>query len=342
MQLANLALLGAITALGASILRLRFRGAAVPLTLGAFLFGSNLFFYTYHLYTELFLVVLVAASLLALVKGAQGSDARWVGVGLGLSAFLVAEKAPALLVVGPAAAVGLVRLGTWRRRLPVLGVSAAVFAVAIVPYVFYSGGRTWNAYGGERYYAVSGVPFDGLDAGFVRWRTDETFSVGYVRENLFHDVPGKLESAAYYAVGRHTGIVGFMPLAAVLLVASLAVGRRGGGLGWAVLGGLLAYVAFYVALFPRNYYGGGQSFGDRYFLQASTAVLFLPVLFKLRARTLGLAALLSAAFAVAYLWPHYHDATGAVRHLDRTSAVQWAFPFEANQESASYFRPPAP
>ncbi len=339
MPVANLALMAAITVLGATLLRLRFRGAVVPLTLGAYLFGSYLFFYAYHFYVELFVVALVSVVFLALVKGVREERPGWVTAGVAISAFLVAEKAPALVLVGPACAYAVARLGSWRLRVQSIVVAGLVLAVAVAPYLYYSDGRTWSAYGGERYYAAGGAPFGGSDA-YERFRLGDSFSVGYVRDQAFRDIPDKARSAVYYVAGRHTGVLVFMPLAVFLVAATLIDRRRGSGLGWVVLVGLGAYVLFYVWLFPGNYYGGGQSFGNRYFLQASPAVLALPVVFRLRARALAIAGAASILVALVFLWPHYERPSSALRDLWRTSPVQRVLPFESNQERASFFRRP--
>lgn len=334
---ANLVLLGIVGLLGALALRLRFRGAVVPIVLGAFLFGSYLFFYGYHLYTELFLAALVGGAFLALVKGTLGRNPVLVGAGLVVAAFLVVEKPPALVLVAPAVLVALRRIGSWRTRCALAGVAAVVALVAVVPYLHYSDFATWNPYGGERYYAATGVPFGG-SGGYWRYHSDETFSLGYVTDNAFGDLPDKARSALYYVAGRHTGVAVFMPLA-VFLVGVAALGwRRSDDLGRSVLAGLAAYVVFYVWFFPFNYYGGGQSFGNRYFLQASPVVLFLPALFRMRARTLAVGSAACVVVAVVLLGPHYRDPSGALLELHRTSPAQRLLPFEVNQTRANFFK----
>ncbi len=349
-QAANLALFAVIGVIGAAMLRLRFRGAVVPVALGAFLYGSPLVFYAFHVWVELFTAALVAATSYALVRASRDRSIPWAAAGFALAGFLLAEKAPALPLVGPLLVVVLAGLPGRRRRVAVALVGLVVLGLATVPYRMASDGRASNPYGGERYYAKSGVPFEDpprpLDStGHPRWgrvTSDETFSIGYARAELLRDGRDKAASAATTVVGRHTGLLPFTPMALFLLLAALAATprlvRRRAWLPLAVLAGLLGYLAFYVLLFPHNYNGGGQTFGNRYVVQVYPMVLLLPALIPLRAKVLAAGSAISAAVALAFLWPHYTDAQHALADIDRTGALQRLLPFEANQDGADYFR----
>jgi hypothetical protein len=336
-SVANLALLGVLGVLGAATLRLRYRGAIVPIVLGVFLFASPLVFYAFHVWVEVFWSPLVLASLYAMVRSVRDRSLPWALLGAALTAFLVSEKLPAMTLVAPLYALMLVRVTSWRARGLVGAATLAVFLVAVAPYLHHSDGAAANPYAGERYYARSGVPFGGSD-GYRRVASDESFRLDFVREQVLDDPSDAAASAGYYLVGRHTGLLPFVPLALVVLVASAARLRRADWLGIAVLAGVVAYIGFYVVLFPANYNGGGQTLGNRYFLQVYPVVLVLVAVMGFRPQRLAVGAAASAVIAAASMAPHYADAPHAIERIDETSWVQRLLPFESNQDGANYFR----
>jgi hypothetical protein len=334
---ANLALLATLGALGAATLRLRYRGAIVPIVLGVFLFASPLVFYAFHLWVEVFWSPLVLASLYAMVRAARDRSLPWAVLGAALAAFLLSEKLPAVALVAPVYVVMLARTSTWRARALVVAATAAVFVVAVAPYLHHSDGAAANPYGGERYYARGGVPFGGSD-DYRRVASDETFRLDYVRDELLASPGDTAASAAYYLVGRHTGLLPFTPLALVVLVASIARLRRADWLGVAVVAGVVGYIGFYVLLFPANYNGGGQTLGNRYFVQVYPVVLVLIAVMGFRPKRLLAGAVVSAVLAAIFMAPHHRDAPHAIERMDETSWAQGLLPFEANQDGANYFR----
>jgi len=334
---ANLALMAVVGALGAATLRLRYRGAIVPLVLGVFLFASPLIFYAFHIWVELFWSPLVLATLYALVRAVRDGKIGWALGGAALMAFLLSEKMPALPLVAPLFALVVITQPRWRHRVAVGAVLVVVFVLSAVPYLHHSGGASFSPYGGERYYASGGVPFGGSDS-YGRVSSDETFSAGYIRSELFAEVPDKAASTIYYFVGRHTGLLPFMPLALFVIGASLVRARSADWLGLAVLAGVIGYIAFYVVLFPHNYNGGGQTLGNRYFVQVYPSVLVLATVMRLRVRVLAAGAVASAAIAAVFMGQHYREPTNAIAELDKTNPIQRLLPFESNQDGANYFR----
>ena len=97
----------------------------------------------------------------------------------------------------------------------------------------------------------------------------------------------------YFLVGRHTGLFVYFPFAlAALLLFGLARDRRD---RWGLLAGILIVALFFLIFIPRNWQGGGGFVGNRYFVNAYPAFLFLVT--TIRWRTLvplawGLAGLL--------------------------------------------------
>ncbi len=82
------------------------------------------------------------------------------------------------------------------------------------------------------------------------------------------------EDLVYFFFGRHTGLFLYQPFSLLALLLFLAHGRRR-ALGWAVLGSLVVIAAFFLNFIPFNWHGGGGFVGNRYFLIAYPAFLFL-------------------------------------------------------------------
>jgi hypothetical protein len=225
-------------------------------------------------------------------------------------------------------------------------------AVSVAPYLYYSDGASWSAYGGDRYYALPNTPWSGgTEADLTPWRTRESLSPGHVLDSIVDpsgDIPG---AAVTYAVGRHTGVLTFQPVVAALLVGAAVSGvlawRRHGSF-WqrlrnserttllAVLAavGLAAYAGLYLVAFTDNYWGGGQSIGSRYFLQVSAVAAVVAVASPLTVRAARWCAAFAAAWALIVLHPQLRAPEEAFFRIDRTSAVQRVLPFETTQVHA--------
>lgn len=82
-----------------------------------------------------------------------------------------------------------------------------------------------------------------------------------------------LYATFYFLVGRHSGVLVYLPAALVFLLASL---RRPDRIGLALLAGVFALAAVYLLWLPHNYFGGGAMVGNRYFLTAYPLLLLAP------------------------------------------------------------------
>jgi hypothetical protein len=133
-----------------------------------------------------------------------------------------------------------------------------------------------------------------------------------------------------------------VPLALLLLVAVLA--RLPASNRWAVaaVAGVLAYIAFYIVVFPTNYYGGGQSLGNRYFIQIAPAVLITALFAPLGTRTFRILSVAGIALSLLFTWPNHRDPSDAYIALIRTSPAQRLLPIEANQDYTWIFRQKPP
>jgi hypothetical protein len=339
---ANTVLLLAVLVICVALLRLRLSGPAVPLVAGALVLVSNVVPYAYVLYVELFTAAVVGVAAYGMLRAARDGT-RWAAlIGFAATGLALAEKSTLVFALGPLALVALVRLPGVRARLPAIGAVVVVFGLAVLPYWHYSDHRSISPYGGERYATKGGaVPFSDPPAPpdrFKRNSTDETLTVSYVRDALGESWKEKARSAATYVVGRHTGVLVFMPVAVVVAVLALLTGRRMTAPAVAILGGLVLYALVYVVLFTDNYYGGGQSYGNRYFVQVSLLVPALAAAAPIPSRRLVAGALASIVFALVVLWPGIRHPSTAVEHIERTTALQRRFPFESNQAGAIRFR----
>ncbi len=78
----------------------------------------------------------------------------------------------------------------------------------------------------------------------------------------------------YFLWGRHTGLLPYLPFAALSLLLFLL--HRGKTLvRWSILLSLVAVAAFFLIWIPFNWHGGGGFVGNRYFVNVYPAFLFL-------------------------------------------------------------------
>ena len=82
------------------------------------------------------------------------------------------------------------------------------------------------------------------------------------------------ENAGYFFVGRHTGLLLYAPFSGICLLLFALYGRRSPE-RWGVLAALAGVAFFFLTLIPFNWHGGGGFIGNRYFVNALPALLFL-------------------------------------------------------------------
>ena len=354
LSIANSMLLATLIGLGLAILRTRYRGPTVPLLCAAFVFASPIYLYAYAVSVELFFATLVAAVTLGHVRWWATRRWRWAAFAFVVTGLVAAEKPPLALVLLVPALVTMWSSPDWRRRVlgPVLVGCALVAAVS--PYLYYSGGDSYTPYATPRYYAktdvFSNVPIGQfLEAVADPERVEEVRTlVGTVPSTPFdpgdfvdrvtaapEEVP---KSLFHYVTGRHTGLMVWTPLALFALVAALGRLRRLDWMARALLGAVLAYIGLYVVAFTDNYFGGGHSLGNRYFLQASPLVLGLLAHLGWSVRRASVMAGSALAISALLLFQHHLDPHRAYLEIDRTSPIQRLFPFETSQAPTSEFR----
>ena len=134
----------------------------------------------------------------------------------------------------------------------------------------------WNYQGGERATFYWEFPFQtpgaGFDVGQERARdealTDVIFERSVVWTNLVHNVK-------WFFVGRYAGLVAYFFPAVFALVAFALAFRRRPAWQYFALAGALAQIAIFIVSVPYTWNGGGGSVGNRYFMGAYGAFLFL-------------------------------------------------------------------
>ncbi len=328
---ANAALVVLLVALGSTIIHRRFGWDVSFVASVVFVFGSSAYLFAYVIHPDVFLATLtgiVALLLLRLDERRTLVAAVLLGLVVG---FAVSEKPPLVFAYG----LGLAAV-VWRARSRRLTGTLAAglvlgWLIAVVPYLVHSDFDSWNPYAGDRYYSADGdVPFDLTPESSSAWKTeaDRYFSVSYVTETISEHGRDTVGSTLYAVIGRHTGMLPFMPLGLGLLV--LALRRRGvtNLLGVAVVAGLLGYLAFYLILFPLNYFGGAQTIGNRYLLQVLPLALLLAPLGALTQRSLIRLTAVAVVASMFFLGPHHRDPERSFWLLSRVSIAQQLLPFE--------------
>jgi hypothetical protein len=84
----------------------------------------------------------------------------------------------------------------------------------------------------------------------------------------------RLRNLAYFWVGRFGGALPYFAPAVFAILAFLLVGPRDRA-GWLALAALAVSWLFYIEMIPDNWYGGGGTVGNRYFLNLLPLTLFL-------------------------------------------------------------------
>lgn len=344
-SLVGAGLLLAYAACWYSIGRMRWDRASAAAVTTAATVASHAWFFAFPAHADLFVAVLVGVAALGaarVIADPQRSATAWMALAAVGSALLITEKLPALVALAPLLAIALVRAPT-RARVIAGALGIVVTALSVLPYLYYSDGSSWSAYGGDRYYALTTTPWSGGDdADLIPWRTRDALTPGFVLDAVT-DPSDELPSATLtYAVGRHTGVATFLPIAPALAgAAALGWWRRRSpdrAIALAAVGGLVAYVALYLVAFTDNYFGGGQSVGNRYFLQVSVLVAVVAVAAGVTARSARWCAAGAAAWALIVLGPQLWHADDAFYRIERTSPVQRLLPFDGSQVDAWRFQ----
>jgi hypothetical protein len=155
----------------------------------------------------------------------------------------------------------------WQRAALVTVVAGLIGVAGFGANVVSSG--EWNYQGGDRATCYARLPFDRPDATLdvcaERGRNEALGNVIFDREVFWSNLRA---NAAYFFVGRTSGL---LPYYAPLVFAGLAMlvtWRRTERWQWIVLAGILAHGLLFIVALPYSYFGGGGTVGNRYFMGA--------------------------------------------------------------------------
>jgi 4-amino-4-deoxy-L-arabinose transferase-like glycosyltransferase len=326
----------------------RFDALTAGLLVVAFYFASLIYTYAYPIMPELLEALLVLAAYGGAYAFHTRRKAGWAVFTIAVMAIGVVEKAAFVMLFTPLAALVLWELRARRRMLlAALVVGVLALGVSAAPYLRYSDGNSFTPYAGQRFQVKPVVtaqePWDGGKLGRDYYPNAATEG-GILHNAVSGKVLDRFESLAYYFVGRYTGMLVTAPLALLLLIALLVRLPAANRWAWAAVAGILLYIAFYIVIFPTNYYGGGQSVGNRYFVQIAPAVLVAALFAPLGARLVRGLAVAAVVLSAVFTLPHHRDPSHAYTNFLDTSAPQRLLPLEANQDYTYLFRgePPPP
>lgn len=309
------ALLLALAGLAAAISLRRSLGSGAPILVATFLFASICFAHVFWVHSDLFLMSCVAVALSLAYGGVQQAGrfteiyqdvigqshrsfvGRWLLVGILLGVVALSRPFYGALLLPAALAVPAARR---RQGIVALAVGAGVFVLAASA-INLSVRGTWSSYGGERqgFYSYTGFPEVDLPAD--RWQDDPQLrGASWVRPGFWKmgfDLAQTGWNLTYLLVGRHVGI---LPYFLPLLLGLLAF--RPGSHRWSLLLAVALALSCFFYLRPFNFWGGGDSLGNRYFLPLYPAFWFLASGPRSRAWALQ-GALMVALAAGPFLWP---------------------------------------
>ena len=170
----------------------------------------------------------------------------------------------------------------------------------------------WNYQGGERKTFNGRFPFDASGATFddsgewmttnqlgplVAGRDEEQVTAASGPARAASEIPESFAwNLVYFWVGRFGGVAGYF-FAAVMALGLFLLGGPRDRRGWLALAAIALSWLAYIWIIPDNWYGGGGTVGNRYFLGVLPAFLFLVP--RQRAWWVGAGGLVAAAVFLA-------------------------------------------
>ncbi|WP_455437065.1 ArnT family glycosyltransferase [Hungatella hathewayi] len=162
------------------------------------------------------------------------------------------------------------------------------FLISLIPFIIFtfiqfSQTGSFSCYSGTRYY-VSDI-LGGLNSSIdnlklKKMSTDEMSIFSRITSTI-RNPKSLIYNFMYYFIGRQTGIFIYAPfILCILIMIRTSLTKN-----YEILLGIIGFVFFFFFENPRNYFGGAQSFGNRYFLQIMPAFCFLLTTINIRKYT---------------------------------------------------------
>ncbi len=305
----------------------------------SFTFFSYVYMYVFYVHSDLFLALLSSIFVFLLTKLFDQPNKLYFTALCLVTAFIVSEKPPAILVIFPVLFFYFLK----NRGIRVVGTFALLFLVGfflfILPYLHYSDYKSWNPYKGNRFYSTMSNQFtfdsNRPPSSYHAIDTGRHFDMpGVIKRVLDTSEAGeKARSFYYYFFGAYTGMVVFIPFAFLIITLSILriMNKPDLQLLAAPLIGIFLYILFYVALFHTNYYGGGQSLGNRYFLQVFPFLVLPLGGLKLKKKKVVVLSLLTLGLSIIFVYKHHLEPERAHIDIVKSGHIQGVMPFEKNQ-----------
>jgi hypothetical protein len=201
--------------------------------------------------------------------GRPGTDLAAAGV-VGLAAF---SKITNAVLLAP-----IVAWLVWQRRWRQAALAAVVCGLVTIALFAANVAITgeWNYQGGERGTFYNEFPFQSADKGFEigaeRGRDVSLLNVIFEPGMFWTNLTANMK---YFLVGRYAGLVAYFFPGVFAAVAFLAARGRRASWQWLVLGAVVLHGFAQIITQPYTYLGSGGSLGNRYFIGAYGACLFL-------------------------------------------------------------------
>jgi hypothetical protein len=277
-----LVLLVALLAARALLVRLGSRARATE-TLLTFVFAGTVATYLVWRMAESLQIALAAAGLaMALAaerpttQPARGALERFLElrgapwVGSFLLGLLVGMREPhAVVALVPAGAAALRRDGR-RVASSTLAVAAGYLLVLAMTWGLTGAAFPYKA-ARSTFNATTGYPAGEAAAGLMgRFENPDDLATSTLSLAPHWQPSVSVYSTLYFFVGRHSGLLAYLPFVLVLLVLAL---RRPDRVTLAAVSGFGALALFFLVWWPANYFGGETFVGNRYILAACPALL---------------------------------------------------------------------
>lgn len=303
-------------------------GDQAPLWIALFLFGSVTFAWVFWAHPDLFLMSATATALGLALGPPQNSrnldrPLRWIIAGLLLGVVVYSRPLYAPLFLP------LLFTNRWFSGFRFRWLAAGLIGfTALAAGLQYGMSGEFSSYFGARqgYYSYTGFPLVDLPAEDQPESAEEKASADWHGGVPDTGLSTWGWNSLFFLSGRNVGLLPyFLPL--FLALGSMGFRRKA---DFYLLPAALLVILAFLYLRPYNFWGGGGSLANRYFLPIYPLIWFLPTPVK-SAKRLGITLLLAAPFLYplwlgAARWPQEN---GVPRYV--SPVAQRILPFESTQ-----------